>query len=120
MNKKWKNRGFHLLCSLCGIFIGTGISIFIAPEKIKLHSYFTSVILSPFELTFGFPMVFSSLSEFIPFYIKIMVLIGMFLWCVSIYYGKNDKHKRALILAFIGTLLWSLSNITIFLAFMSV
>jgi hypothetical protein len=115
MKERTKSIFVHLFLTIAGVAVGTLISGIVSSDKFKLNDSFGAIILSPLEMTLGIPMIFYRISTVV----GILAVFGFIIWICSI--ALRIKNKRlANHTTWIGAAFWSLGNIPVFWAYMSV
>ena len=115
MKEQTKSIFAHLFLTIAGVAVVTLISGIISNDEFKFGDFFGAIILSPLEMTLGIPMIFYRISTVV----GILTVIGFLIWICSIAL-RIKKNRLANHITWIGTTFWSLGNLPVFWAYMSV
>ncbi len=114
MKETLKRFGFLLAAHIGGVLLGTAVSGPLHDMPLDDGGYVGAIMLAPFELTIGIPLVFNfSVSG-------ISVVAGLGISIVCFVWGMTKRSLWAVLGLFLGSALWSLRNVLVFWAFMSV
>ena len=116
MKEKLKIFALLLAAHVVGVLAGTLLSAPLNGVSVDGGTYVGAVILAPFELTIGIPLVFNVYSTFS----GILVVSGLVISIAGLAWGIIKVRPAAALVMLIGSTLWSLGNIPVFCAFMSV
>lgn len=111
-----KRLGLILVAHVAGILVGTLLSSPLNGIALDVESYAGAVILAPFEMTIGIPIVF----RFYSAVTGVLIISGLLVSAVCLTWAMTRWHRGVIPVMFVGSTLWSLGNIPVFCAFMSV
>jgi hypothetical protein len=111
-----KRLSLILVAHLAGILAGTLLSAPLNGVSMDVESYAGALVLSPFEMTIGVPIVFRHYSTLA----GVLIISGLFVSVVCFTWGMTRWHRGVMAGMFIGGMLWSLGNMPVFWAFLSV
>lgn len=104
------------LVLVVGVLVGTFTSSLLVQAPFRASDFLSALVLSPFEMTFGIPILFKFYSAFW----SVPVFCGLLLTISSLGWARQRSGSRPLVGLFVGSTLWSVGNLPIFYAFMSV
>lgn len=119
MKEKLKKFGLYFGLAIVGVVVGTVASIpvnGIAFSEVTVSDFILALVLAPFEMTIGF----SPLFEFFGGLVGTLALAGMFLCVGSAICAFKCSNGWTKLGVLVGSTLWSLGNVAVFFAFMSV
>ena len=101
---------------MAGVVVGTTTSGLLQELPLNGGDLFSALILAPFLMTLGLPILF----QFYSAVWGVVAVSGLIITVVTFALGRDGLGRRPLYGVFGGTVLWSLGNMPIFYAFMSV
>ena len=116
MKEKLKRFAVLVALHVVGVAVGSALSAPIHGLAFDGGDYLGSVVLAPFEMTIGIPIVFSHYSTLTGVLVSVGAIVSV--WCFIRGMVKPAVRPRVGLVA--GSILWSLGNTAVFCAFMSV
>jgi len=116
MNRKLLILCEHLGLAFLGLLAGTAASAPVNGLALQSGDYVGAVVLSPFEMTLGIPIVFRWYSSLT----GTLIVVGALVCMASLVYAVKRPGVWTRGGALVGAALWSLGNVAAFQAFMSV
>jgi len=115
MKDRTKKIVTHVILTIAGIVVGTIVSGVVSKSACGFNDVIGAIILSPFEMTVGIPLIFYRISLIM----GLLTVFGCLVWACSIVLRVKNKRISNYVTV-IGAVFWSLGNMPVFLAYMSV
>jgi len=115
MKDRTKKIATHVILTIAGIVVGTIVSGIVSRDACGFNDVIGAIILSPFEMTVGIPLIFYRISLIM----GLLTVFGCLVWACSIVLRMKNNSMSNYVTV-IGAVFWSLGNMPVILAYMSV